>query len=329
MRMTGNEQHLQSAVSNYVRKDFAELREDLTVAEALASIREKGVGEQIVYFYVIDGQGRLSGVVPTRRLLTSALDRRLSEIMERRIIAIPSTATVLEACEMFVMHKFLAFPVVNENRHILGIVDVNLFREEIFGFAEHEKMDEIFEVLGFQISQVRDASPLKAFRYRFPWLLTNIASGTVCALLAAAYETTLAKSLVLAFFLTLVLGLGESVSIQSMSVTIQALRAIRPTTGWFLKAFRREAGTACMLGLACGLLVTLIVWISRGAPVAAAVIGGSIFLTLGAACFFGLAIPSLLHWLKLDPKIAAGPITLALTDIATLLFYFNLGELIH
>jgi magnesium transporter len=58
---------------------------------------------------------------------------------------------------------------------------------------------------------------------------------------------------------------------------------------------------------------------------AAAVIGGSIFLTVCAACFFGLLVPSVLHWLKLDPKIAAGPITLALTDIATLLFYFNLA----
>jgi magnesium transporter len=124
-----------------------------------------------------------------------------------------------------------------------------------------------------------------------------------------------------------VLGLGESVSIQSMSVTIQALRAIRPSFGWFLKAFRREAGTAVLLGSACGIVVGLIVWLWRGAPVAATVVGGSIFLTLCAACFFGLAIPSLLHSLRLDPKIAAGPITLALTDIATLLFYFNLGTI--
>src|SRR5262249_47105466 len=138
---------------------------------------------------------------------------------------------------------------------------------------------------------------------------------------------TLANSLVLAFFLTLVLGLGESVSIQSMSVTIQALRAIRPSLKWFWKSFRRELGTAILLGSSCGLLVGLIVWIWRGAPLAAGVIGGSIFLTVCAASFFGLAIPSLLHWLRLDPKIAAGPITLALTDIATLLFYFNLGSL--
>jgi magnesium transporter len=326
--MSGNEQHLQTAIVEYVRKDFARLSEDLTVQQALDFIRQQGVGEQIVYFYVVDKDKRLVGVVPTRRLLTGALGSRLSEIMERRIVSIPSTATLLEACEMFVLHKFLAFPVVDESRRMVGIVDVNLFREEIFDFAEHEKMDEVFEVLGFQISQVRDASPVRAFRYRFPWLLTNIASGTICALLANAYEMTLAKSLVLAFFLTLVLGLGESVSIQSMSVTIQALRALRPTLGWFLKALRREIGTACLLGGGCGTVVALIVWIWRGAPLAAGVIGASIFLTLGAACFFGLLIPSLLHWLKLDPKIAAGPITLALTDIATLLFYFNLGAAI-
>jgi magnesium transporter len=80
-----------------------------------------------------------------------------------------------------------------------------------------------------------------------------------------------------------------------------------------------------MLGTTCGTVVGLIVWAWRGAPLAAGVIGGSIFLTLCAACFFGLLIPSLLHAFRLDPKIAAGPITLALTDIATLLFYFNLA----
>lgn len=324
--MSDEQEHLQASIAEFVRKDITRLSQQLTVQEALETIRRQGLGEQIVYFYVVDDQERLAGVVPTRRLLTAALDQSLSDIMVTRIIAIPATATVLDACEMFVMHKLLAFPVVDEQRRILGIVDVNLFRDEIFGFTEHEQMDEVFEVLGFHISQVREASPLKSFRYRFPWLLTNVCSGTICALLASAYESTLAKSLILAFFLTLVLGLGESVSIQSMSVTIQALRAMRPTWSWFSKAFRREGGTAIALGIGCGVLVGLIVWLWRGNGMAGAVIGGSIFLTLCAASFFGLAIPSLLHWLKLDPKIAAGPITLALTDICTLLFYFNLGK---
>jgi magnesium transporter len=195
----------------------------------------------------------------------------------------------------------------------------------VLDLAEREKMDEVFEALGFRVSQVRQASPARAFRFRFPWLLANIGSGTACALLAGAYEMTLAKSLVLAFFLTMVLGLSESVSIQSMTVTIQALRGTRPTWRWYFNAFRRETGTALLLGAASGGLVGLIVWLWRGAGVAAMVIGSSLLLALGAACFFGLSIPTLLHALKLDPKIAAGPVTLALTDIFTLLFYFSLA----
>ena len=83
-----------------------------------------------------------------------------------------------------------------------------------------------------------------------------------------------------------------------------------------------------MLGLACGLAVGLIAWIWQGAGLVAVAIGGGIALSLGAACFFGLTVPSLLHRFKLDPKIAAGPVTLALTDIFTLLFYFTLAALL-
>src|SRR5262249_49936467 len=156
-------------------------------------------------------------------------------------------------------------------------------------------------------------SPLRAFRFRFPWLLATIGSGTACALLASAYEGTLARNIVLAFFLTMVLGLAESVSIQSMTLTIQALRATQPSLRWYWRAARREAGVALPLGAACGVVVGLVVWLERGAGWASVSIGASIFLALCAACFFGLSVPALLHALKLDPKIAAGPVTLAFT----------------
>lgn len=318
-------QHLLQPVTTVARKDAATLRADATIQQALDAIRQRGIGEKIVYFYVVDSEERLAGVLPTRRLLTASLEQRVADAMIARVVAIPQSATVLDACEAFVLHKFLAFPVVDEQRRIVGVVDVGLLTEEALDIAEPEVTDELFERIGFHVAEVRDASPVRAFRFRFPWLLATIGSGTVCALLASAYELTLAKSLVLAFFLTLVLGLGESVSIQSMTVTIQALRAMQPTLGWYLRAFRREAGTALMLGVACGTVVGLIVWLWRGAGLAGIAIGASILLALCAACFFGLSVPALLHALKLDPKIAAGPVTLAFTDIFTLLFYFSLA----
>jgi magnesium transporter len=125
-----------------------------------------------------------------------------------------------------------------------------------------------------------------------------------------------------------VLGLNESVSAQSMSVTIQMLRSAPVTWSWFASALRRELMTAVLIGVACGGVVTLIVWFWRSDLRSAGVIGGSIALSLVTACLFGLGVPSLLHRLKLDPKIAAGPITLALADICALALYFTAAHLV-
>ena len=323
-----------SSIVEHARKDFPLLDARMSVAEALDRIRREGVGERVIYFFATNADGRLVGVLPTRRLLTAPLEARLEEIMVRKVVAIPASATVLEACEFFVLYKFFAFPVVDSQRRIVGVVDVSLFAEEIIEAGEREEEriaklgDEVFEALGFRLAQIRGASPWRVFRYRFPWLLATVAAGTACALLAGFFETTLAGSLVIAFFLTMVLGLNESVSMQSMTLTIQALRANILTRRWFLHNLRREMATAVLLGLACGILVGAIVWIWRKDISGAAVIGTSIAVSLVTACLFGFSVPSLLHSLKLDPKIAAGPVTLAVTDFCALAFYFSLAWLV-
>ncbi|RJP19263.1 MAG: magnesium transporter [Candidatus Omnitrophota bacterium] len=319
---------LRQSVLTIIRRDVAILHQELTVSASFDEIRSQGIGEKIIYFYVVDDNNQLVGVVPTRRLLTASLHQPLAEIMIRQVVTISRDAIILEAHELLARHKFLALPVVDQQRRIVGVVDVSMFTDMEFEIAERERMDEVFESIGFLVSQVRDASPLRAFRYRFPWLLATIASGTICALLVSAFEATLAQCILLAFFLTLVLGLGESVSIQSMTVTIQALRATRPTWRWYTEAFRRELGAASFLGAACGVLISLIVWFWRGTGLAAIAIGSSILLSLCAACLFGLSIPTILHALKLDPKIAAGPVTLALADIFTILFYFGIASVL-
>ena len=325
-----------SSIVEHARKDFPLLDAKMSVAEALDRIRREGVGERVIYFFATDAEERLVGVLPTRRLLTAPLETRLEEIMVRRVVAIPASATVLEACEFFVLYKFFAFPVVDRARRVIGVVDVSLFAEEMLEMGEREDekrtvaqvADDVFEALGFRLAQVRGASPWRVFRYRFPWLLATVGAGTACALLAGFFETTLAGSLVITFFLTMVLGLNESVSMQSMTLTIQALRANTLTRSWFLHNLRRELATALLLGMACGILVGAIVLIWRQDPKGAAVVGASIAVSLVTACLFGFSVPSLLHGLKLDPKIAAGPVTLAVTDFCALAFYFSLAWLV-
>jgi len=106
---------------------------------------------------------------------------------------------------------------------------------------------------------------------------------------------------------------------------LQALRANPPTWRWFLDNARRELVTGLMLGFGCGMSVLLIAWLWRGHLPAASVIGGSIAGGVVIAAAAGLAVPSLLRTLKLDPKIAAGPLTLAIADLGAVLLYFSLA----
>jgi magnesium transporter len=320
-------EHLNEPIRRFANAEFTALSEDLTVAGAFAQIRERGVAQQIVYFYVVNAEQQLVGVLPTRRLLLAPPDARLQDIMINRVVAIPETATVLETCEMFLMHRFLAFPVVNDRRQVVGVVNVGMFTEETLSISERAHLDEVFERIGVRVAEVLGASPLRAFRLRFPWLTATLCGGIGCAMLAGLYETTLAASLILAFFLTLVLGLGESVNAQSVTVTVETLRGRRPNRVWLAQALRREFVTALLLGTACGSLVGLVAWLWRGQPVAALVIGASVAVSMVAACLIGLIVPSVLHRFHLDPRIAAGPVSLALTDLCTLLTYFSAASL--
>lgn len=320
--------HLADPVILHVRTDFPILNESLTVEGALRIIRIEGVGERIVYFYVVDHDEKLIGIVPTRKLLTSMPNVRLTDIMSTSIISLPSSATVLEACEMFVAHKLLAFPVLDHEGRIAGVIDAGLFTEETLSFAERHHFDDVFSMIGFGIQQIKGKSAFGIFRFRFPWLIATMISGTICAMLTGYFEATLAEMIVLAFFMTLVLALGESVSIQSMTVSLQNLHFGLPSVRDFLGQLRREASATLLLGIACGAVIGGISFAWKGVPAASLIIGTSITLSIIFAGMIGLTTPTVLHAIHEESKIAAGPITLALTDVFTLFLYFNIATAI-
>ena len=112
------EVNLSDPIAQHMRTDLARLRVDSTVGEALGELRQSPPPARIVYFYVVDDDGRLKGVMPARALLLSPPETRIAEIMLKSVIALPADATVLDACEFFVLHRFLAFPVVDRRTAI-------------------------------------------------------------------------------------------------------------------------------------------------------------------------------------------------------------------
>lgn len=319
---------LNDPVSLHMHTQYAAVQDAWSIGQALEEIRRSAPPASILYFYVLDGEGRLVGVVSSRQLLTEPLDRRVSEIMGRRVVAIPDSFNVLEACEMFVMHRLLAFPVISAERKMLGVVDIRLYADGMFDVGEREQVDQLFEQMGFRVQALRQAAPLKAFRMRFTWLLSTLVGGTLCALLSGAFHATLAQALILTFFLTVVLGLGESVCVQAMSLAIDALRHEQPTAAWFRRRIGREALVSAMLGIACAAAIGGIAWIWKGQAAAAGAIAGGIAAAVVAAGAIGIAVPSLLHRLGLDLKVASGPLALALTDLCTLTCYFGAAALV-
>lgn len=317
---------LNDSVAQHMRTDFARLITTQTVRGALTAIREKPPQGRIIYFYVVDEDNRLKGVVPTRRLLLSAPENPVDEIMVRDVITIPQTATVLDACEFFMFHRLLAFPVIDEEHRLLGIVDVEMYTDELTDLDRREGNDELFQLIGVHLTDVRQASPVTAFHNRFPWLLANIGGGILAAFVSGAFEAELQKAVALALFIPVVLALAESVSIQSVSLALQALRGKQPTVQTILKKLKSEFVTGLFLGVASGVAVAIVALLWLGQLRVVVCLLGGIVGGVTCAAMIGVSMPNIIRMLHREPQVAAGPVALASTDLVTLLIYFALAR---
>ena len=186
-------------MKDHVRHDFVRLSVGDTVAQALAGVQKGRPEGRIVYFYVVDEKGRLEGVIPTRRLLLSPPQTPLAgdhgtayrhAARARRRFWTPVNSS---PC-----NRLLALPVVDHEGRIVGVVDVELYTDEISDLIRQQENEDIFQLIGVRLARLRQASVPAAFRGRFPWLLCNIAGGLACAVLAAAFQDVLDQVIVLA-----------------------------------------------------------------------------------------------------------------------------------
>ena len=317
--------NLHDPILSFVRPVQIVLKATQSVAEAHAAIRAAARTADSPYFYVVDADSCLAGVVSARNLLTGALDQRVEQIMIPGVVAIPNWATVLIASEYFVSRRLKAYPVIHDDGTLAGTVNAAQFTGQILSVAR-ETYDEIFQLLGVHVTSMQ--TPWTSYLDRFPWLLSNMAGGLLCAVIAAQFEGLLQHVVVLSLFIPVVLTLAESVSMQSATLTLQSLSEQSLNPRRILAAVSRESRTAIFLGFSAAALVALVVLAWRGDVMGALVVGGAIAASIVMACLFGVLLPTLLRVFKADPRIAAGPLVLATTDLTTLMSYLWLWSVV-
>ena len=312
-------------VTKHMRPDTTRVRSDLTVAQALDYIRDHEIGSRVVYFYVVDADEKLVGVIPTRRLLRAKPDVPITDVMISPVVTVPDTATVLDACEFFTLHRLLAFPVVSAEGKLVGLVDVDLYTDELEDLEKRQEGQDLFELVGVYLTEAEQRKTVLAARKRFPWLLCNVIGGMVAALIADAYADVATLVLVTPF-IVIVTGMAEGVAIQSVSLALQTMHGRRPTWGRLAQKVGREVAVGLILGAFCGLIVGAVAFAWKGSARAGLSLCIGITGGVAASAAIGLALPFLLRMIRRDPQVASGPIALAAADLVTLLLYFNLGR---
>ena len=318
--------NLQKCVKDLAQPLRTTLYEKDTVAEALVILRGKNIDHKVIYFYVVDVNNRLVGVVSTRKLLLAHPQKSLEEIMDRAVIRLQEHQTLKEAMEIFARHSLLALPVVDHDNKILGLVDIEMYIEESFDVADAQHRSDVFQFIGVTLEDEKHISPIRDYRYRMPWIFCNLVGGLSCAVIGFFHALVLDKVVVLAMFIPLVLTLSESVSMQSMTHSLQFLRRPRLSRRFAFLRILWEWRVLILIALTCGFSVGLVSLLWHEGSLSSLVIGLSILLSVFVSATIGFSVPLLLHRFRLDPKVASGPIVLMLADILTTFFYLSLAS---
>jgi len=324
MRST-EEKELYRPIAEYAVHVDTFVSQDSTIADALEKLRQKPIEHKIIYFYVVDAKHHLKGVVSTRQLLLSQPHRKVADVMQSWVAKLKVSQTLHEALELFDQHSLLALPIVDLDGKLIGAVDVQMVTKEAIDLVDLHNRAAVFQMIGLTLEDGKKLSLLKNYSLRMPWLLCNVFSGIVCALISRFYEHVLAEFLILAFFVPLVLTLSESTSMQSMAQSLQLLR--RPRFSWRVvwKKSIYEWQLVVLLSISSGLLMSAISLLWGGGAETSLMIGVGILLSALCSAFMGTLLPVILYRMKLDPKVAAGPVVLMIADMLTIGIYLSLA----
>ena len=301
---------------------FVWIRDYYTVRDAVDKLKSFAqFAETISYLYVVDQHRKLVGVVSYRDLLLADAQARVHNIMYERVIAVPDTADQEEVARQIGRYDFLAIPVVNEENVLVGIVTI----DDIIDVVIQEANEDIEKLSASGKDIDFDTKAFIASYRRLPWLILLLFIGLISGSIISGYGGTLQKVVALTYFMPMISGMTGNTGTQSLAVVVRGLATEDLDKKAIIRVIMREFRVGLIIGLTCGVLISIIAYIWQGNPVLGLVVGVSLFFTLIIGTLAGTIIPVFLYKLKIDPAVASGPLITTLNDIFSLFIYFGIA----
>jgi magnesium transporter len=294
-----------------------------TVRSAMYVLKSQAdMAETIYYIYVIDQEERLVGVLSLRDLIVNDDDRMIEDIMSKRVISVHVGDDQEDVAQTFRDYDFLALPVIDYDGGLLGIVTV----DDIIDVIDDEAASDYSGLAGVNIEEVYE-NPVKAASRRLPWLITLLFLGMATASLISRYEELVSEASILAVFISLITGTAGNAGTQSLAVAVRrlAINDDKEKTIW--NTIIGEVLTGLVTGAVTGLTIFLIVTVWKGNPILGFVIGMAMMCAITVANLAGSLIPMLMDKLGFDPAVASGPFITTLSDLTSVLIYFNIASI--
>ena len=303
-------------------KVFA-LSEDMTAGEAITALQNARDVEMVFYLYVIDVRRHLVGVVSLRRLLLVPPSTPLKRIMTTDLISVRADMDQEEVARQVASYNLLAIPVVDEENKLVGVITV----DDVIDVIKDEATEDVYRLAGVT-GDDRVFTPASAsLRKRLPWLLVNLGTAFLAALVVAAFQGTIGILPVVAVLMPVVAGMGGNAATQTLTVIVRGIALGELTWGNTRKALFKEAVVGIGNGLACGIVGALIVLLFNGNWVLGLVLGLAMIVNMFVAATAGTLIPLSLRALKVDPALASSVFITTLTDMFGFFSFLGLATL--
>ncbi|MCD5407433.1 MAG: magnesium transporter [Desulfotomaculum sp.] len=300
------------------------IRTYYTVKEAIAKIKVFAeIAENIYYLYVLDEDKKLVGVVSYRDLLLAEMNFKIENIMFSRVISVPVEMDQEEVAQIFEKYDFIAMPVVDENKQMVGIVTV----DDIIDVVIQEANEDIEKISASGKSIDFHTGAFTAAYRRLPWLILLLFIGLISGSIISLFENTLHAVVALAFFMPMIAGMTGNTGTQSLAIVIRGLVTHDIDRKIIIKLIWREVGVGIIIGIICSVLISITAYLWQDNIILGLVVGVSLFITLIIGTLSGTVIPLILYRFKVDPAVASGPLITTLNDVFSLTVYFSLASL--